>query len=266
MKTPLCCPRRSVWYCGVIALAALSAIAGEPAKQAGAPQPDPSTLPAPRRVVVPKLSATLVHDGALDEPVWTKAAVLGPFVPAGGTGQAREATTVRVWYDDRAIHLGWTCTDSDIQATFIARDSRFWEEEVVEFFVTRQDLTRYHELQWNPLGGVFDAVIRNTLDARGVSQKFDGDWGFTAPGMMSAVKVRGTVQNSTDRDVEWVVEVSIPFADLREAPPRPGEVWRANFYRFNRGLNQPVEMLSWSAPILNGFHQPSRFGFLEFGR
>ena len=61
---------------------------------------------------------------------------------------------MRVWYDDKALYLGWTCIDSDIQATFTKRDSKFWEEEVAEFFVTAKELKRYFELQWNPLGGV----------------------------------------------------------------------------------------------------------------
>ena len=233
---------------------------------AAEPEIDPSALPPPQRVVVPKLAGAVVVDGELNEPMWAKAAVLGPFVPASGTGRAREATIVRVWYNDTALHLGWTCTDADIQATFTARDSKFWEEEVVEFFVTRRDLKTYFELQWNPLGGEFDAIIRNELDARGVSKKFEGDWSYTAKGMKSAVKARGTVGNSADRDEFWQVEVMIPFADLAEATPKPGEVWRANFYRFNREKDQPVEQLSWSAPILRGFHQPTRFGFLEFGR
>jgi hypothetical protein len=233
---------------------------------AAEPAVDPATLPPPKRVVVPKLAGPVKIDGELNEPMWAKAAVLGPFVPASGTGQAREATIVRVWYNDTALHLGWTCTDADIQATFTARDSKFWEEEVVEFFVTRRDLKTYFELQWNPLGGEFDAIIHNDLDAQGVSKKFDGDWSYTAKGMKSAVKVQGTVGRSDDRDKQWQVEVVIPFADLAEKTPKPGDVWRANFYRFNREKDQPVEQLSWSPPMLRGFHQPSRFGFLEFGR
>ena len=58
----------------------------------------------------------------------------------------------------------------------------------------------------------------------------------------------------------------IPFADLEQPAPKPGDVWRGNFYRFNRGNNLPAEQLSWSPPMLSGFHQPSRFGFLEFGK
>lgn len=230
------------------------------------PLPDPASLPAPKRVVVPKLSGRLTIDGELNEAVWAKAAVLPNFVPADGQGQAREATIVRLWYDDTALYLGWTCSDVDLQATFTARDSKFWEEEVAEFFVTRGELARYFELQWNPLGGEFDAIIHNTLDEKRVSKGIKGDWTYTAKGMRSAVKVRGTVANSADRDQSWQVEVKIPFADLEGPAPQPGEVWRANFYRFNRTKDLPVEMLSWSPPMLPGFHQPVRFGYLEFGR
>src|ERR1043166_6066834 len=177
---------------------------------------DPQALPAPKRIVIPKLRGRLAVDGNLNEPVWRKAAVLGPFLQNDGSGREREKTQVRLWYDDTALYLGWTCTDSDIQATFTARDSKFWEEEVVEFFVTSGTLNRYFELQWNPLGGVFDAIIDNKLDGQGVSTNFTGDWNFTAKGMKSAVKVKGTVSNSNDKDDSWQGEVGLPFADLGE--------------------------------------------------
>jgi len=222
-------------------------------------------LPPPKRVVVPKRDGAIKVDGELTESVWKKAAVLEPFYHNDGSGREREHTEVRLWYDDTALYLAWTCQDSDIQATFTQRDSKFWEEEVVEFFVTANKLTRYFELQWNPLGGVFDAIIDNDLDERGVSKNFRGDWNFTAKGMKSAVKLKGTVGNSSDKDEFWQVEVMLPFADLGQAMPRPKDVWRANFYRFNRSKG-PVEQLSWSPTLSPSFHQPSRFGYLEFGR
>ena len=227
--------------------------------------PDPKTFPPPRRALVPKLRGPVTIDGNLNEPVWTNAAVLSPFSQNDGSGSEREKTTVRIWYDDTALYLGWTCVDSDIQATFTARDSKFWEEEVVEFFVTPEKLDRYFELQWNPLGGVFDAIIDNKVDQHGVSTNFTGDWSFTAKGMKSGVKVRGTVGKSDDKDEMWQVEVMLPFADLGERSPKSKAIWRANFYRFNRAKEHPEELLSWSPTRLPGFHQPARFGYLEFG-
>jgi len=229
--------------------------------------PDAATISSePRRAVVPKLSGELTIDGRLDESVWQCAAVLKPFFPNRGEGRDSEATEVRLWYDHTALHLGWVCTDRDIQATLTKRDSRFWDEEVVEFFVTPDKLEQYFELQWNPLGGVFDAIIHNQLGPDGRSQKFTGDWSYTAKGMQSAVRVDGTVGNSAEVDRGWTVEVTLPFSDLGVPAPKPGTVWRGNFYRFSRGANNPEPQLSWSPTRLPGFHQPSRFGYLEFGR
>ncbi len=228
--------------------------------------PAPKALPAPKRVLIPKLKGPIKIDGDLTESVWTSAASIQPFSENDGSGKEREHTELRLWYDDTALYLGWICHDMDIQATFTNRDSKFWEEEVAEMFITSKALNKYFELQWNPLGGVFDAIITNTLNPKGVSKSFEGDWSFTAKGMKSAVTLKGTPNNSNDKDEFWQVEVMIPFADLGQTAPKSGEIWRGNFYRFNRTKGLPAEQLSWSPTLLPGFHQPSRFGFLEFGR
>lgn len=223
-------------------------------------------FPPPKRATIPKVKGELRIDGKLDEAVWKEAAVLKPFSLNDGKGPGAEATEVRIWYDDQALYLGWTCVDADIEATFTQRDSKFWEEEVAEFFITPtpENLSRYFELQWNPLGGVFDAIINNELDSNGLSKGIKGDWSFTAAGMKSSVLVIGTVANPNDRDEQWTAEVKIPFSDLQHAAPKPGEVWRGNFFRFNRGKGHPAEQLSWSPTLLPSFHEPSRFGYLEF--
>ena len=227
--------------------------------------PSPSTpLPEPKSVAVPRIQAAIKIDGILDEAPWQKAPRLTPFVHHDTMAAARVNTEVRIWYDEAALYVGWVVDDGDIQATFTERDSRFWEEEVVEFFVTPGGLDRYFELQWNPLGGTFDAIITNVLGPDGRSTQFKGDWSYTATTMTYAVQVDGTVQNSADRDRRWTVEARIPFADLKVATPKPGEVWRGNFYRFNRDRDREAEQLSWSPTIWPGFHQPQRFGFLRF--
>jgi hypothetical protein len=222
-------------------------------------------IPDPKSITVPLIEARIKVDGVLDEWPWRRAPRLTPFVHHDTMAPARVKTEVQIFYDHEALYLGWTCEDSDIQATLRRRDSKFWEEEVVEFFVTPKALDRYFELQWNPLGGTFDAVITNKLGRDGRSQKFDGDWSFTATNMIWALQVDGSVQDSSDRDRRWVVEVKIPFADLKVRTPKRGEVWRGNFYRFNRDKGMPPELLSWSPVVWpGGFHQPTRFGYLRF--
>lgn len=70
---PTCVPRFA------FAFALLSASLAPAAEAPKGPVPDPATLPAPRRVIVPKLQGALTLDGDFNEPVWARAAVLGPF-------------------------------------------------------------------------------------------------------------------------------------------------------------------------------------------
>jgi hypothetical protein len=254
--------KRTLLYTALMGIAVatmqLHTAAVQTPRTTGAPMPDPKST------IVPRFDAAVEIDGVLDELAWQKAARLTPFVRHDTMQPARTSTEVRIWYDQSALYLGWICEDTDIQATFTQRDSRFWEEEVVEFFVTPAALDRYFELQWNPLGGTFDAIISNELGPDGRSNQFKGDWSYTAANMTFAVKVDGSVQNSSDRDQRWTVEVRIPFADLKVRTPERGEVWRGNFYRFNRDRDAETEQLSWSPTILPGFHQPTRFGYLRF--
>jgi hypothetical protein len=225
-----------------------------------------SPLPEPKSAIVPRLDAAVKIDGVLEEQPWQKAARLTPFVQHDTMAASRVSTEVRAWYDAEALYLGWICEDRDIQATLKEHDSRFWDEEVVEFFVTPTGtLDRYFELQWNPLGATFDAIIANKIASHGVSEGIKGDWSYTAKTMTSAVRVNGSVQNSSDRDERWTVEARIPFADLDTPMPGDGDVWRVNFYRFNRDSGAAVEQLSWSPTVWPGFHQPNRFGYLRFG-
>jgi hypothetical protein len=243
-------------------LAALSLALLFPPLPAAAPAaPDPASLPAPNRAVVPRLDGPVTIDGELTEAAWTQAARLSPFRRNDGAGPEREATVLRIWYDDTALYLGWTCTDADIQATLTARDGNLWDEEVVEFFVAPQELPRYFEFQWNPVGGIFDAIVTNDLDEQGLSRKISVDRSYTAAGMRSAAE-----QRRKGSETGWQVEVRVPFADLGRPAPRPGEIWRGNFYRYNRTRGQREELVSWSPTRLRSFHQPSRFGYLEFGR
>ena len=67
---------------------------------------------------------------------WQKAARLTPFVHHDTMAAARVKRKCASGTTRRRCISGWICEDGDIQATFTQRDSRFWEEEVVEFFVT----------------------------------------------------------------------------------------------------------------------------------
>ncbi len=218
-----------------------------------------------KRIVIPRIEEEISIDGNFNEPVWGSAAVITPFYHNNGDGIETEPTTLRLCYNSTYLYLGWTCKDTDIQATITEHDANLWDEEVVEFFVTPNELTRYYEMQWNPLGTTFDGLIVNTLDDKGFSVLCDLDRKWEAKNQKSAVVVEGKLNDHSSKDEEWRVEVAISFADLQTDPPKPGDIWRGNFYRYNRTTGKETEYVSWSPTCTNTFHEPNRFGYIHFG-
>jgi hypothetical protein len=142
-------------------------------------------------------------------------------------------------------------------------DDPIYKEEVVELFLCPSgDLRHYFELEISPRNVLFDAkVFSPELQRR--SMLVQTEW--HAPGLRSAVGVSGTIEDPSDVDVGWIVEVALPFADLGLAgPPSPGTRWRANFYRIERG--EVDEFTCWSPTLKEpaDFHVPERFGTIEF--
>lgn len=137
-----------------------------------------------------------------------------------------------------------------------------WKEEVVEIFIdTDDDPNNYVEIEISPSNVLFDSYIINP-------QKIDfvETAKFNLQGIKTAVKVDGTLNKRDDLDHSWTVEMAIPFADLigvESFDASKLRKWRINFYRVTRDIEKEVGKYAWS-PTLEGFHAPSKFGFLNF--
>jgi hypothetical protein len=94
------------------------------------------------------------------------------------------------------------------------------------------------------------------------------------------VNVRGTINDPSDEDDGWSVEIAIPWPALNELsklqlPPKPGEHIRINFSRvewqtvvedrkYVKVPNTPEDNWVWSPQLVVDMHQPERWGILEF--
>jgi len=174
-----------------------------------------------------------------------------PLLLADGSGAPEQPTSVRVCWDDEALHVRFDCEDRDAWGTFRQRDDPLWQEEVVEVFLApgEEDPVRYVEIEVSPLGTLFDAIIHNPTSLRA---DLTADLAWDCPG------IRWQVGRGTERQ-DWWAELSIPW----EAPPQ--RLWRANFYRVERPRDGAPEYTCWSPTLTSpaDFHKPARFGLLE---
>ena len=215
--------------------------------------------PLPQRPVyeVWRTDKPIRVDGILDDPAWTKAPLMGPFLNNRDGSPSPLVTEVKVLYDDRFLYFSSRFVDDNIWATKTRRDDHLWTEEVVEVFVQADPRqTSYIELEVNPLGALIDIYL---LDVR--KPLHYESW--NSEKISWAVHVDGSVDGKPG-DKEWTCEIALPMEDVVPAPnipPKPGDRWRLNMYRVEQ-LPEKA-MLAWS-PTGIDFHRPGSFGEIVF--
>ena len=167
------------------------------------------------------------------------------------TGAApMQATGVRVAWDADELRVLFRAEDTHIHATLTERDAPLYNEEVVEVFLDPVgDRECYFEIEVNPLNAVLDLVLRRNRSG------YAKDVAWNCEGLRTCVRREAAA---------WSAELSIPFRSLIAAPPAPGATWRANFLRIDRPPGIPRELSAWSPTGIANFHEPGRFGVIEF--
>ncbi len=205
-------------------------------------------------------------DGRLDELAWMVCARADDF--QGYSGPLRFRTQAMALWDQRYLYVAMVAVDDCVWATETRYDVPLWHEEVMEVFLDPGGRGRpYVELQINPQNTVRDVLVEDIFLPR---EQWDWDsWGrWQLRGLEHAVHIERHPLG--DQDVGWSIELAIPWTGLREAaggaalPPRPGDRWRANFYRYDRPDGLPEELSAWCHTDSDTFHVPAKFGLLEF--
>ena len=234
---------------------------------------------APKRSSrVPKLrvdrleaGAKLIIDGRLDEDAWKTAANTGPFVDVT-TGEVNRSPelggSAKLLWDESALYVGFDVRDTKVVGDFPAKskDPHLWTKDTVEIMVDPDgdgDNRDYYEIQINPQNLVFDSRFDRYNQPKVEPNGPYGHQEWSAR-IQSAVQVRGTLNDDSDRDQGYVVEARIPwnaFDQAKHTPPRPGDTWRMNFYAMQNNGGY-----AWSPILKQGnFHKASRFGRVLWG-
>ena len=212
-----------------------------------------------REAQVFRAGGPITIDGKLDEPCWEKAPSLGFFVNTSGTSKVHPVTDAKLLWDDTNLYVAFTCNDKDVWSTYLRRDDPLYRQEAVEIFIDADgSRSTYYELQVSPANVIFDVYWGSRRRQRNMA------WDSK---MKTAVSVDGTLNNHNDTDKSYTVEVAIPHEVIEDAPnrpPKPGDVWKANFFRMEKKHNGPSKGSMWSPTMVGDFHALSRFGKLTF--
>lgn len=216
-----------------------------------------------------------VIDGALDDGAWRVAPWTEPFVDirGGDAPTPRYRTRAKLLWDDRYLYVGAELQEPRLWATLRAHDDTVWHDPDFEVFVDPDgDGLAYYEMEINALGTVLDLFLPKPYGQGGRAVL-----SWNAKGLRSAVALHGTLNDPSDTDRGWSVELAIPWTALVPPeggaagtagpgataspdasggeevgrpgrPPRPGDTWRINFSR-----------VEWPLRVVDGaYRKPPR--------
>jgi hypothetical protein len=196
-------------------------------------------------VAIPRMTAEAVIDGALDEAVWSHAAVLAAFseyLPVDGL-PAEDSTDVLVWYSARALYIGIKAQEphGPVNATLADRDRIFGDDYVEILLDTYHDGRRALLFAVNPLGVQADGT--QTEEQRSARM-------FSAEGAAARVDLSPDyIFESKGRvgDGGYQVEIRIPFKSLRFPSGEP-QTWGFNVVRH---VQHSGQVQTWT-PVRQG--------------
>ena len=117
-------------------------------------------------------------------------------------------------------------------ARLTQHDSVIFHDNDFEIFIDPDgDNHEYYEIEINALNTEWDLFLKKPYRDGGPAVN---EWEI--PGLKTAVHISGTLNDPSDSDTSWSVELAIPWKSLAEhahrpAPPKDGDQWRINFSR-----------------------------------
>ena len=231
---------------------------------------DPDTGPADPPQVYPchRARGSIAIDGLIDEDEWKDAAALGPFYQLNSGEAAVRGGSARLLWDAEALYLAADLADRDLYGVLEDHDAFTWHNDVIELFIKpRESSFEYYELHVTPRNTTLDLM----MPRRGAGQ-LDRFISYES-GMVTAVELRGTLNNWRDEDEGWSLEMKIPFSAFEVtagAAPNPGDKWRFAVCRYNYSVHLPTDWprgLENSTTVKNmkdGFHTYEQYDLLHF--
>ncbi len=217
-------------------------------------------------------------DGLLDDAAWQAVPWTEDFRDIEGDRkpQPRFRTRAKMLWDDKYFYIGATLEEPHVWGTLTQHDSVIFNDNDFEVFIDPNgDNLQYYEFEINALNTSWDLFLNRPYKDDG---RADNDWNIA--GLKTAVHVEGTLNNPSDRDRGWSVEIAIPWEALAEfahrpAPPRDGDQWRVDFSRvewqheivngkYRRAPNTHEDNWIWSPPGIVDMHRPERWGYVQF--
>lgn len=238
----------------------------------------------PKQYLCHRTGQSIVIDGQLNEEDWKNAAWTDLFVDIEGNLKPKplQDTKAKLLWDDSCLYIAALIYEKDIWAYQTIKDQIVFYENDFEIFIDPDgDTYNYFEMEVNAANNTFDLFLPKPYREKGKP-----DHAYDMDGFRSAISIKGTLNDPSDRDSLWILEMAIPYAalsyhDVVTPVPKEGTEWRLNFSRVNwdteiqdgkyvrkkdpqSGKFLPEYNWVWSPQGVIDMHRPEQWGRLLF--
>jgi hypothetical protein len=240
--------------------------------------------PDPRGYVCYRTTSPVTIDGIPDEKSWGDVPWTENFVDIEGSSKPvpKLKTHAKILWDDSNLYVGAEIEEPQVWAKLRQRDTVVFFDNDFEVFIDPDgDTQAYYELEVNALATAWDLLLLKPYRDGGPPVT-----GWDIAGLQVATHVDGTINNPSDIDKGWTVEIKIPLTALKECSgtaglPKAGDKWRIDFSRVEwrtiiengaykkeinpaTGKSFPEDNWVWSPQGRINMHMPEMWGFLQF--
>ena len=243
-------------------------------------------LTEPHGYVAYRTVDKITVDGVMNEKSWQNAPETELFMDISGEGfpTPRYATRAKMLWDDDYLYVSAVMEEPNVWANLTLRDTVIYYDPDFEIFIDPTgDAHNYYELEFNASNVIFDLCLEMPYRApRRNLVQFQWD----CPGLKSAVKVNGTLNNNRDTDKGWDIEVAIPrkaIAQEFDNVLQAGRYLRVGFSRvewqteldrsgrtFRKkgadGKYLPEDNWTWPSTGMIAMHMPERWGYVYLSK
>jgi hypothetical protein len=219
---------------------------------------------------VSKANEAIVVDGKMDEVAWSKTEARSfDYIYNVEKPSDHQKTTFRMLWDKKSLYLFYNFEDKYLTARETKRDGTPFLDDCAEIFIipVPDSLDTHFGFEVNMYKAANDILyFNNYYKGNNVGLK-----SFN-PDFKTAVTFNGTINDNSDEDKGWTMEMEIPlsvFGFLGEiVPVEKGNTWAFLAIRQDRNdLEGKRRVTSTIFPIYDikkNVHQPNRFGLMEF--
>ena len=228
-----------------------------------------------------KTNESINIDGLDKELAWKSVKWSSNFIDIEGIKTPSYQTNFKIIWDDNYLYVLAKIQEPHVWGDISEKDTVIFYNNDFEIFIDPDgDTHNYYELEINALNTVWDLFL--TKPYRELDSPVLNDWNIS--GLRSAVHVDGTLNNASDIDSSWNLEIAIPLSVFKTSYYQDmnllDKFWRINFSRVNwdyeliegeysRKKDNTGDLSKefnwvWSPQGVVNMHEPEKWGYVYF--